>query len=178
MVPGFTGHDGQISFFGLNGYKNSTPLVIVDGIEIPGVGIGDISPQTVSYIEVLRGGEAAIYGVRGGGGAIVIHTKNGADMNMSYFKQIGIKGFKTNGYQVAKQFYAPKYETDQELESKLADYRTTIYWNGYVTTNSKTPTTISFYTADMPTTYTLTIEGIAENGDLIHETIPIERTRK
>ncbi len=85
---------------------------------------------------------------------------------------------KLTGYQVEKQFYSPKYETDESRDSKTTDDRTTIYWNGYVNTNSKTPATISFYTADMPTSYTLTIEGIAGNGDLIHESFPIERTRK
>ncbi|MGN6601285.1 MAG: TonB-dependent receptor plug domain-containing protein [Ginsengibacter sp.] len=175
MVPGYTGHDGQISFFGLNGYGNSSPLLIVDGVE--GVGIDNIDPSSVSYIEVLRGGEAAIYGMRGAGGAIVIHTKKGSDMNGNYVKQKGIKIFNAGGYEVAKEFYSPNYETDESRYSKNTDKRTTIYWNGYVNTNSKFPTTISFYTADMPTTYTLTIEGIAENGDLIHESIPIERTR-
>ena len=180
MVPGFTGSSGQINFFGLNGYnkKISTPLLIEDGVEIPFTSIGDINPQTVSFMEVLRGGEAAIYGVRGGAGVIVIHTKNGSEMNMTYSKQKGIKAFKTSGYQVEKQFYSPKYETDESRDSKTTDKRTTIYWNGYVNTDSKTATTLSFYTADMSTTYTLTIEGIAENGDLIYESFPIERTKQ
>jgi hypothetical protein len=56
--------------------------------------------------------------------------------------------------------------------------RTTIYWNGNVTTDSKTPAIISFYTADLSTTYTVTIEGIAENGEAIHQTFPLKRTRQ
>ena len=176
MVPGYTGSNGQISFFGLNGQLKSGPLIIVDGVE--GGTLDDISPPTVSFIEVLRGGEAAIYGVRGGNGVIAVHTKSGSQINMAHFKQKGIKAFEAEGYEVEKQFYSPKYDTYEERESKTSDDRTTIYWNGSVTTNSKTPATISFYTADMPTTYTLTIEGIAANGDLIHESFRIERTRK
>ena len=179
MVPGFTGSaTGQISFFGINGYSSYSPLLIVDGVDIPFGAIGDLDLSTVSFIEVLRGGEAAIYGARGGAGVIVVHTKTGAQFNMAHFKQIGIKTLEAEGYQVEKQFYSPKYDTYEERESKTPDERTTIYWSGSVTTNSTTPATISFYTADMPTTYTLTIEGIAANGDLIHETIPIQRTRK
>ena len=176
MVPGYTGSNGQISFFGLNGQMNSAPLIIVDGVE--GKSLDDISPSTVSFIEVLRGGEAAIYGMRGANGAIVIHTKTGSQMNMTYMKQKGIKAFNADGYQVEKNFYSPKYETDESLRSNIPDERTTIYWNGNVNTDSKSPATLSFYTADMPTTYTLTIEGIAENGELIHETFPINRTKK
>jgi pectate lyase len=62
--------------------------------------------------------------------------------------------------------------------AETKDERTTIYWNGNITTDSKSPATISFYTADMPTTYTVTIEGIAENGEVIHEIFPIKRTRQ
>jgi len=175
MVPGYTGSSGQISFFGINSYKSSSPLVILDGVEA--LSIDDIDPTSVSYIEVLRGGEAAIYGMRGAYGAVVIHTKDGYEMNNTHFKQKGIKVFKAGGYAVAKEFYSPNYETDESRNIKSKDKRTTIYWNGNVNTDSKSATTISFYTADMPTSYTLTIEGIAENGDLIHESIPIERTR-
>ena len=178
MVPGFTGSNGQISFFGINGYSSYSPLFIVDGVEIPFGEIPDLDLSTISFIEVLRGGEAAIYGVRGGAGVIAVHTKTGAQINMEHFKQKGIKAFEAEGYQVEKNFYSPKYETDESRDSKTTDERTTIYWNGNVNTNSKTATTLSFYTADMSTTYTLTIEGIAENGDLIHESIPIKRTKK
>jgi len=176
MVPGFTGANGQISFFGLNPDMNSGPLIIVDGVE--GASLDGIDPHTVAFMEVLRGGEAAIYGMRGANGAVVVHTKNGSETNMAYFKQKGIKAFHVDGYQVEKKFYSPKYETNESLKSKDADERTTIYWNGNVNTDSTSATNISFYTADMPTNYTLTIEGIAENGELIHETIPIKRTKE
>ncbi|MEP6584676.1 MAG: TonB-dependent receptor plug domain-containing protein, partial [Ginsengibacter sp.] len=174
-VPGATIFDGHISFFGMNSMSAYTdPLVIVDGAEFSG-GLG-MNAHDVAFIEVLRGGEAAVYGVRGGNGVVLINTKTGKDAN-SKFSGKGIKSLHVPGYHVEKDFYSPKYETEESKEANTKDERATIYWNGNVTTDSKHAATVSFYTADMPSTYTIMIEGIAENGELVHETFPVKRTR-
>ncbi len=175
-VPGATIFGGHISFFGMNNMSaNSDPLVIVDGVEFAG-GLG-MNAHDVEFIEVLRGAEAAIYGIRGGNGVVLINTKTGKDANINFIQK-GIKPLYVPGYHVEKEFYSPRYETDESIHARAKDERTTIYWNGNVTADSKSPATIFFYTADMPTTYTVTIEGVAENGEFIHETFPIKRTRQ
>lgn len=173
-VPGATIFDGHISFFGRNSITAySDPLIILDGVEFEG-GLG-INAHDVEFIEVLRGGEAAIYGMRGSNGVVLINTKTGKD---AIFKQKGIKSFNTPSYHIAKQFYSPKYETDESKLAKPKDERTTLYWNGNVTSDSKNQATISFFAADEPTTYTVTVEGIAENGEFIHKTFPVNRTKQ
>ncbi|MCW3112926.1 MAG: hypothetical protein JWR18_1322 [Segetibacter sp.] len=62
--------------------------------------------------------------------------------------------------------------------AKTKDARVSIYWNGNITTNGNIPATLSFYTADIPTTYTVLIEGILENGEYVHQTIAIARTKR
>ncbi len=170
-VPGATIFDGHLSFFGRNNYGLTDPLIIVDGVENSS-GLA-INAYDIDFIEVLRGGEAAIYGVRGGNGVVLINTKSGKNYH-SGFKQKGIKSFYTPGYHVEKEFYSPKYETDESRQSKTKDKRTTIYWNGHITTDDRGLTTISFYTGGMPSTYTVTIEGIAENGEVIRKTFPVK----
>ena len=178
MVPGFTKTGGGFTFFGLNSLSaNSSALIVVDGVEA-NYPLKDIDPHTVAFIEVLRGGEAALYGMRGAAGVVFVHTKNGSEINMDNYKQKGMHVFKAGGYQVAKEFYSPNYETDESQNIKSKDVRTTLYWNGNVNTDSKTTTNLSFYTAEMPANYTVTIEGIAANGGLIYETVPIKRTRE
>ena len=173
FVPGATFANGHISFFGPNSISNSSdPLYIVDGVRSNAF---DPSLRDIDFIEVLRGGEAAVYGVNGGGGVILINTKGGKDAT---FVQKGIKLLQVPGYHVEKDFYSPKYETDESKLAKSKDDRTTIYWNGNVVTDSKLPAIISFYTADTPTNYTVTVEGITENGEVLHETFPIKRTRQ
>lgn len=67
---------------GVNSFRGSTePLYVMDGIPItPGSnGYVDVNPYDVKSIEVLKGPDAAIYGVRGGNGVIIITTKRGGD---------------------------------------------------------------------------------------------------
>lgn len=53
------------------------PLFIVD--DIPTTSIGDIMPQTVKSIQVLKGSETSIYGSRGANGVIVIKLIGSSD---------------------------------------------------------------------------------------------------
>lgn len=174
-VPGATFFNDHISFFGPNTMgKQTDPLYILDGIESPGA--FSVNPYDIDFIEVLRGAEASIYGLRGGTGVVLINTKKGKDARVK-FNPVGIKALQVPGYHVEKEFYSPKYETDESKLSKTKDARTTIYWNGNVHTDENGAATVSFYAADMPTTYTLTVEGIAQNGEVIHKTSRIQRTK-
>ncbi len=59
-----------------NGDGLDGPLVVVDGI--PYGGLGDINPDDISNIEILKDASAtAIYGSRGAGGVILVTTKRG-----------------------------------------------------------------------------------------------------
>lgn len=71
------------------------------------------------------------------------------------------------GYQVVKEFYSPRYETAEDSKRVPFDLRTTIYWNPSVKTNNG-EVSFDFYSADTPTGYTITIEGISSDGKLIH----------
>ena len=68
----------SIKIRGTNSLNVSTePLFVVDGVIVRE--IDDIAPETVKSIEVLKGPDAAVYGVRGSNGVIVITRKKGMD---------------------------------------------------------------------------------------------------
>jgi TonB-dependent SusC/RagA subfamily outer membrane receptor len=52
-------------------------LFVVDGV--PVTTIDNIAPQMVKSIQVLKGSSAAIYGMRGSNGVIVINLLKGSD---------------------------------------------------------------------------------------------------
>jgi len=64
-----------------------------------------------------------------------------------------------------KQFYKPKY-TVKDTAKHLPDLRSTIDWEPNITTDADGKATISFFTADKPSTYTLIMEGCDLNGNL------------
>lgn len=53
------------------------PLVVIDGMQTMTADLDTINPSDVEQVQVLKGPETARYGVRGGGGVIVITTKTG-----------------------------------------------------------------------------------------------------
>lgn len=72
--PGYDGSDFWIR--GINTFgSNSSPLVLVDGIER---NLNDISPDEVESFSILKDATAtAVYGVRGANGVILIQTPRG-----------------------------------------------------------------------------------------------------
>ena len=72
---GVPGADPNIFIRGVSSFGDSQPLVIVDGIQ---ASLNDISAEDIESIQVLKdAGAAAIYGVRGANGVIVVTTKKG-----------------------------------------------------------------------------------------------------
>jgi len=74
----------------------------------------------------------------------------------------GMYLYKPMPFSYPKQFYKPKY-TVKDTTSRQ-DLRSTIDWEPNVTTNANGEANIWFYTADEPSTYTVTIEGTDMNG--------------
>ncbi|MBE6334733.1 MAG: hypothetical protein E7071_07945 [Bacteroidales bacterium] len=68
------------------------------------------------------------------------------------------------------EFYKPSYNVATELLKEVVDEKITRYWNPNVKLSSEYPYTVAFPTAagDGNQTYTITIEGITENGTPIH----------
>ena len=58
--------------------RGETPLIVIDGVPYANISLNDIAPEDVESIDVLKGATAsALYGARGGSGAIMITTKRG-----------------------------------------------------------------------------------------------------
>ncbi|HEU4858853.1 MAG TPA: TonB-dependent receptor plug domain-containing protein, partial [Chitinophagaceae bacterium] len=85
MLPGIVMMGGRLTIRGgiqnLSGdLSDVEPLLIVNGVNTHAGSVVDylnsIPPTNIEYIEVLTGPEAALYGSRGGNGAIVVKTTN------------------------------------------------------------------------------------------------------
>ncbi|MFD2905005.1 SusC/RagA family TonB-linked outer membrane protein [Sphingobacterium anhuiense] len=95
---GAVGSSARISIRGNTSLLNDQqPLIVIDGVPITnnsqrsgdntyggvdyGSGLNDINPEDIENITVLKGGSAALYGMRGGKGVIMITTKSGKRAN-------------------------------------------------------------------------------------------------
>ena len=58
--------------------RGESPLIVIDGVPYANISLSDIAPEDVESIDVLKGATAsALYGARGGSGAIMVTTKRG-----------------------------------------------------------------------------------------------------
>ena len=64
------------------------------------------------------------------------------------------------------RFYTPKYPTEESRKIVNSDKRSTIHWEPNIRLNEKGEAGLSFYTADSPSTYTVVIEGITDEGQV------------
>jgi hypothetical protein len=128
----------------------------------PGTVLGSIDPNTVESIEIKKGVNV-LYGSFGGNGILAVYTKQGADQDLNATPNF--QTIKIAGYSSSRKFKFPDYD-NKDTDTKVADYRSTIYWNPNVVTNVQTGSaTVSFFAADLPGTYRIVGEGILQNGE-------------
>ena len=66
--------------------------------------------------------------------------------------------------QLKREFYSPLYQTRDEAESRLPDFRNTLYWNPDIQTNKNGRQQVSFYTSDRAGKYAVVLQGLSESG--------------
>jgi len=129
-----------------------------------------VNVHDVVQIDILKNADnTVIYGFRGVNGVIAIYTKKGTTNNI-VDRPFHIKTVLPLGYQKPVEFYAPKYDTPEKRNEQTPDLRTTIHWQPVLQTNSLGIASFEFYTADELASYTVTVEGLANDGSIIrHE---------
>jgi TonB-dependent SusC/RagA subfamily outer membrane receptor len=180
--------NGYLVIHGLNSFHSpgpaSEPLLLVEGVEVPvsSDGIGNVSPvmsylhalnpKDIDFIEVLKDGAAANYGVRGANGVILVNLTNKVrDLpgNANNMKVFYLKGITNAGV-----FPAISYDHKDKKAAATTDARSTIFWNGNFYTAGADNAILTLYSSDVPATYNITVTGITAKGDIIYKTISIQ----
>ncbi|HVZ57748.1 MAG TPA: TonB-dependent receptor plug domain-containing protein [Chitinophagaceae bacterium] len=191
-IPGVILINGYVRIGGPDDFVSdatSEPIVVIDGVPmqpdtsgLPGFARGgvetilnSIDPNTIDFIEVLKGPDAAIYGVRGGHGAILINTRRSSVQYHGEDRR-GIEVVYPQGYYRARSFYMPAYDNAAARNNPAPDFRTTIYWNGRLVSDAQGHAQVSFFAADPSTHYEVTVEGITRSGNVFRKTIRLSRT--
>jgi hypothetical protein len=171
---------------------NTETLVLIDGVPLGGsAGIpttrdgsgriielgemGDTSgdrlavmdPNMVDRIEVTTRVNS-LYGDAGRNGVIAIFTKAGSTSRLSNLEDLKtVDVYKIAGYSAPRQFRSPDYDSPM-VDKEKPDFRSTIYWNPQLNTDDISGTcSVTFFAADLPGRYRITVEGIAETGNPI-----------
>ncbi|HEY6976771.1 MAG TPA: TonB-dependent receptor plug domain-containing protein [Chitinophagaceae bacterium] len=82
ITSGAPGGESNIFIRGVTSFGNTQPLIIVDGIQSS---LHDINANDIESIQVLKdAGAAAIYGVRGSNGVIIVTTKRAKQAHQQF----------------------------------------------------------------------------------------------
>jgi hypothetical protein len=142
-------------------FFNTDPLILLDGIPIFNTDkIMAFDPLKVKKIELMSAryylGRAVFTGV------VSLSTYRGDLAGFELDPRILVIPY--DGPQVKREFYAPKYDTPANMQSRIPDFRNLLHWAPDVTTDAQGKSQLSFYTSDQSGRYRVVIQGITKNG--------------
>ncbi len=147
------------------------PLFLVDGVEM--TDLSSINPNDIIRIELLSGGKAAIFGMKGSNGVIAFYTKRFAE------KKAGLQFTKNetiNGYQKEIEFQQLDFE---KVGHPLAeDKRSTVYWNPEIFLDAMGQGEFSFKASGVPASLKVIIEGVTLFGFTVRKEFEVQVSDK
>ena len=119
ISSGQPGAQSDIRIRGISGFGNNSPLIIVDGVRSS---LTDLNMNDIESIQVLKDASAAIYGVAGSNGAIIVTTKKGkaGKAKLSYDGSYGIVT-QGKGYDMANSQQEGNAIFQQQRNSGIAN---------------------------------------------------------
>ena len=106
-------------------------------------------------------------------GVLFIFLKDGSEIASSRAKDSpSFVSVRQLGYRPAVEFYSPQYKSTKS--DVRTDHRTTLYWNPKVETDEKGHASVKFYASDVSKRYLVTLEGVSNDGTIVHHQQIIE----
>jgi hypothetical protein len=146
------------------------PLVMIDGVIINDLEIlANLDPETIEKIDATRTpyltGELLHYGI------VNVITRAGNFRNMTlpdYAARLS--------YRIADplpSFHAPEYSDTDNKQSRIPDFRNTLFWSPSLKPDKDGKVRFEFWTSDIVADYIVNIQGITGDGELISVKKPI-----
>ena len=66
--------------------------------------------------------------------------------------------------QLQREFYSPEYNNEEQLNSRLPDFRNVLQWQPEIKIGNGGNQKHTFFTSDLPGTYAVIVQGITSNG--------------
>ncbi len=157
--------------------SGTDPLYIVDGVYIEenseGNALAALSPNDIERVEVIKGSDAAMYGVRGANGVIAFYTRRGdASDNAPIARGPGMSDFRFIGFRTRREFYVPKNEAPPEAPQR-PDRRDVLHWQPLLETDATGGATLTFPLSDVARRLRVVVQGITPDGRPVVGTVVV-----
>lgn len=148
------------------------PLVMLDGIPIFNINkVVALDPLKIRKLDVIR--QRYYYGPSVFEGILSFTTYKG-DLGGTEIDPHAIV-IDYEGMQLQREFYAPVYDTNAQVNSRLPDFRTLLCWAPNINVSkTNANNTTSFYTSDQTGKYFGLIQGITVTGEMGVQTFTFE----
>jgi hypothetical protein len=142
-------------------FFTTDPLILLDGIPIFNTDkIMAFDPLKVKKVELMSAryylGHAVFTGI------VSLSTYRGDLAGFELDPRILVIPYE--GPQVKREFYAPRYDSQVNMQSRIPDFRNLLHWAPDVTTDAQGKSQLSFYTSDQSGCYNVVIQGMTKNG--------------
>ncbi len=138
------------------------PLVLLDGVPTDINRVMSYDPLKVKRLDIIT--ETYYYGNMSFGGILSFATYNGDLPGFDLDPHTIVMDYA--GLEAHRQFYSPTYNTREESDSRLPDFRRLLYWQPTVVTDKQGNNTQSFFSSDLPGKYVMVVQGISPNGKI------------
>ena len=138
------------------------PLVLLDNKPIFDLDkVFSLDPLKIKKLDVIT--TKYIYGPAVFNGLLSFTTYNGLSTNVQLDPRAVVLDY--GALQLERKFYSPVYDSQEQIESPIPDFRNVLYWNSKADTGPQGQNKLTFYTGDKYGRYMVIIEGIAPNGE-------------
>lgn len=142
------------------GMKTPAPiLLLVDGVE--GFSDVNVSSHDIESVEFLKtAAYAGMYGIRGGGGVILVTTKRGTYNSSTINSRVAPNSLTFN---------LPFVQQASFEDKTIKKNGSTIFWSNKLSSDSEGKMKVSFTNGITPGNYKITIEGVSIDGELCRQ---------
>ncbi|WP_400191557.1 hypothetical protein [Hymenobacter sp. B81] len=137
------------------------PMVLLDGVPVFDLNkLMAVDPLRIRRLEVVN--SRYFHGELTYSGLLSYTTYRGDLEEFSLDERALVQDYE--GLQLQREFYAPRYDTPEQQQSRLPDLRNLLYWNPNVNTTAGPEQALEFFTSDQAGTYRVVVQGLTPTG--------------
>jgi hypothetical protein len=144
-----------------NTFYRTDPLVVLDGIPIFNLDkFMEVDPLKIKKIEVMS--SRYLLGMMQFTGIVSFSTYKNDLAGFELDPKVLVTSY--DGVQAEREFYAPKYDNQASLATRMPDFRNLMHWSPNVITDENGKAQIQFFTSDFTGNYQVIVQGITNDG--------------
>jgi hypothetical protein len=167
LIPGVfmrkkkSGYEISISDPVENRIYDKPPILFIDGVVVkdPNV-IANLDPEKVEKIDAIKSryfvGDYLFFGM------VNVITRTGDFSNVT-LPDYAVR-FAYRVTDPVSSFASPDYISREKRESRIPDFRNTLYWNPSVKTDKEGKAGLEFWTSDFRSEYEICVQGFGSDG--------------